>query len=156
MLMKTSEDGRRVRKRELTLREELKAATSETMFKSKRIASSRAGTSPTSSSPEISPRSARSAPYKRAPSVATTMPTASDGNSFNSSSGSLRSIRSLRNVTGRRINSRNNSDSDDMDGRSRTNGAQRQGATPSGRLERELSGLRRKLDSCMADTAARW
>ncbi|CAI5706422.1 hypothetical protein KXD40_006403 [Peronospora effusa] len=157
MLGKTSEEKRRVRKRELTLPEELKAATTtKTMLKSKRLMSSRAGTSPTSSSPEISPRSARSSPYQRAPSVATTTPTASDGNSFNSSSGSLRSIRSLRNVTGRRISSRNNSDSDNMDGGSRTNGAQRQGANPSGRLERELNGLRRKLDSCMADTAARW
>ncbi|KAE9020571.1 hypothetical protein PR001_g9840 [Phytophthora rubi] len=155
---------RRVRKREmgLTLPEEIKAAaasvtTSSRMYKSKRMGSSRAGTSPTSSSPEISPRSARAAPYKRAPSVATTTPTASDGNSFNSnsSSGSLRSMRSLRHVTGRRINSRNSSDSDNIDVSPRTSAGHVR-ATPTGRLERELSGLRRKLDSCMADAAARW
>ncbi|KAE8891487.1 hypothetical protein PF005_g20439 [Phytophthora fragariae] len=155
---------RRVRKREmgLTLPDEIKAAaasvtTSSRMYKSKRMGSSRAGTSPTSSSPEISPRSARAAPYKRAPSVATTTPTASDGNSFNSnsSSGSLRSMRSLRHVTGRRINSRNSSDSDNIDVSPRTSAGHVR-ATPTGRLERELSGLRRKLDSCMADAAARW
>ncbi|EGZ13882.1 hypothetical protein PHYSODRAFT_512004 [Phytophthora sojae] len=155
---------RRVRKREmgLTLPEEIKAAaanvtTSSRMYKSKRMGSSRAGTSPTSSSPEISPRSARSAPYKRAPSVATTTPTASDGNSFNSnsSSGSLRSMRSLRHVTGRRITSRNSSDSDNIDVSPRTSAGHLR-ASPTGRLERELSGLRRKLDSCMADAAARW
>ncbi|KAG7390223.1 hypothetical protein PHYPSEUDO_008361 [Phytophthora pseudosyringae] len=154
---------RRVRKRELTLPEEIKAVaanvtTSSRMYKSKRMGASRAGTSPTSSSPEISPRSARSAPYKRAPSVATTTPTTSDGHSFNSnisSSGSLRSMRSLRNVTGRRISSRNSSDSDDIDVSPRTSAGHLRGTNPTGRLERELSGLRRKLDSCMAD-AARW
>ncbi|CAH0481609.1 unnamed protein product [Peronospora belbahrii] len=151
------EKQRRVKKRELTLLDEMKAVTNGTMGTSKRIGSSRTGTSPTTSSPEISPRSARSAPYKRAPSVATTTPTASDGNSFNSSSsGSLRSMRSLRNVTGRRISSRSSSDSDNIDVSPRYNVAHRQGVNPTGRLERELSGLRRKLDSCMADTAARW
>lgn len=133
---------RRVRKREmgLTLPEEIKAAaanvtTSSRMYKSKRMGSSRAGTSPTSSSPEISPRSARSAPYKRAPSVATTTPTASDGNSFNSnsSSGSLRSMRSLRHVTGRRITSRNSSDSDNIDVSPRTSAGHLR-ASPTGRL----------------------
>jgi hypothetical protein len=157
--------ARRVRKRELTLPEEIKAAatsvtTSSRMYKSKRLGSSRAGTSPTSSSPEISPRSARSAPYKRPPSVATTTPTTSDGNSFNSNSssaGSLRSMRSLRNVTERRINSRSGSDSDHIDVSPRTSAGRRPaGHNPTGRLERELSGLRRKLDSCMADAAARW
>ncbi|GMF27160.1 unnamed protein product [Phytophthora lilii] len=155
---------RRVRKRDigLTLPEEIKAAaanvtTSGRTYKSKRLESSRTGTSPTSSSPEISPRSARSAPYKRPPSVATTTPTTSDGNSFNSSSnGSLRSMRSLRNVTGRRMSSRNSSDSDNIDVSPRTTTGLMRGTSPTGRLERELSGLRRKLDSCMADAAARW
>uniref|UniRef100_H3GI96 Uncharacterized protein n=1 Tax=Phytophthora ramorum TaxID=164328 RepID=H3GI96_PHYRM len=153
----------RIRKRELTLPEEIKGAAanvpSSRMYKSKRLGSSRAGTSPTSSSPEISPRSARSAPYKRPPSVATTAPTTSDGNSFNSngsSSGSLRSLRSLRNVTGRRVSSRENSDSDHIDVSPGTSAGRIRGANPTGRLERELSGLRRKLDSCMADAAARW
>ncbi|GMF53395.1 unnamed protein product [Phytophthora fragariaefolia] len=155
---------RRVRKREmgLTLPEEIKTAaatvtTSSRMYKSKRMGASRAGTSPTTSSPEISPRSVRSAPYKRPPSVATTTPTASDGHSFNSnsSSGSLRSIRSLRNVTGRRISSRNSSDSDNIDVSPRTSTG-RLRANPTGRLERELNGLRQKLDSCIADAAARW
>ncbi|EEY55770.1 uncharacterized protein PITG_09752 [Phytophthora infestans T30-4] len=143
-------DEQRRRKRELTLPEELKPAS--VTYKSKRMTSSRAGTSPTSSSPEISPRSARSAPYKRPLSVATTTPTTSDNNSFNSS-GSLRSLRSLRHVTGRRISSRSNSDSDNIDVSPRTN-ATRTSAT--GRLERELNGLRRKLDSCIADATKRW
>uniref|UniRef100_M4BJG9 Uncharacterized protein n=1 Tax=Hyaloperonospora arabidopsidis (strain Emoy2) TaxID=559515 RepID=M4BJG9_HYAAE len=153
---------RRVRKRELTLPEDIKVAaanvtTASRMYKSKRMGLSRAGTSPTSSSPEISPRSARSAPYRRPPSVATTTPTASDGNSFNSSNGSLRHMRSLRHVTGRRISSRSSSDSSDsVEISPRTDAARHRDVNPTGRLERELSGLRRKLDSCMADAAARW
>ncbi|KAG3140267.1 hypothetical protein PC128_g25229 [Phytophthora cactorum] len=154
--VKSVDAQQRRRKRELTLPEEIKAATanvtSSKMYKSKRMGSSRTGTSPTSSSPEISPRSARSAPYKRAPSVATTTPTTSDNNSFNSS-GSLRSMRSLRHVTGRRIGSRSSSDSDNIDVSPRTNAAR---TSPTERLERELSGLRRKLDSCIADATKRW
>ncbi|KAK1943852.1 hypothetical protein P3T76_005248 [Phytophthora citrophthora] len=146
---------RAMKKRELTLPEEIKSAaanvtTSSRMYKSKRLGSSRTGTSPTSSSPEISPRSARSAPYRRPPSVATTTPTTSDGNSFNSNNSG--SLRSLRHVTGRRISSRSNSDSDNIDVSPRTNTRR----SPTGRLERELNGLRQKLDSCMADAAARW
>ncbi|KAL3661890.1 hypothetical protein V7S43_013183 [Phytophthora oleae] len=146
-----------MRKRELTLPEEIKSAaanvtTSSRTYKSKRLGSSRTRTSPTSSSPEISPRSARSAPYRRAPSVATTTPTTSDGNSFNSNNSSG-SLRSLRHVTGRRISSRSSSDSDNIDVSPRTNARR---TNPTGRLERELNGLRRKLDSCMADAAARW
>ncbi|KAG1699083.1 hypothetical protein DVH05_014453 [Phytophthora capsici] len=145
---------RRMKKRELTLPEEIKSATanvttSNRMYKSKRLGSSRTGTSPTSSSPEISPRSARSAPYRRPPSVATTTPTTSDGNSFNSNNSG--SLRSLRHVTGRRITSRSSSDSDNIDVSPRTSARR----SPTGRLERELNGLRQKLDSCMAD-AARW
>ncbi|OWZ12085.1 hypothetical protein PHMEG_00014801 [Phytophthora megakarya] len=164
VVTETVKPERRMRKRELTLPEEIKATatnvtTSARTYKSKRLGASRTGTSPTSSSPEISPRAARlsSAPYKRPLSVATTTPTTSDGNSFNSnsSSGSLRSSRSLRNVTGRRITSRNNSDSDNIDVSPRTNAARPRG-NPTGRLERELNGLRRKLDSCIADAAARW
>uniref|UniRef100_A0AAV1UL24 Casein kinase II subunit beta n=1 Tax=Peronospora matthiolae TaxID=2874970 RepID=A0AAV1UL24_9STRA len=153
---------RRVRKRELTLPEEVKVAaanvtTASRMYKSKRMGSSRAGTSPTSSSPEMSPRLARSAPYRRPPSVATTTPTALDGNSFNSSNGSLRHMRSLRHVTGRRISSRSSSDSSDsVEISPRTDAARHRDVNPTGRLERELSGLRRKLDSCMADATARW
>ncbi|KAG7393164.1 hypothetical protein PHYBOEH_006180 [Phytophthora boehmeriae] len=152
---------RRVRKRELTLPEEIKAAaasvtTAERVYKSKRLSSSRANTSPTSSSPEISPRSA---PYKRPSSVATTAHTTSDHNSFNnnSSSGSLRSLRSMRNVTGRRISSRNSSsDSDNIDvSPRRTAGTMTGPNSTSGRLERELNGLRRKLDAFMPD-ASRW
>ncbi|ETP42791.1 hypothetical protein F442_10319 [Phytophthora nicotianae P10297] len=146
---KTTESAKPRRKRELTLPEEIKAAT--VTYKSKRMGASRTGTSPTSSSPEISPRSARSAPYKRPPSVATTTPTTSDNNSFNSS-GSLRSMRSLRHITGRRISSRSR-ESDDIDVSPRTNVAR---TNPTGRLERELNGLRRKLDSCIADATKRW
>ncbi|KAL7688468.1 hypothetical protein Plhal304r1_c019g0068681 [Plasmopara halstedii] len=151
----------RRRKRELTLPEEIKAAanvTTSKLYTSKKLGVSRIRTSPTSSSPEISPRSARMTPYQRPPSVATTTPTTSDGVSFNSNSsnGSLRSLRSLRNVTTRRRGNRNSSDSDSANDRSRINTEGEEKTSPTGRLERELNCLRRKLDSCIADAAARW
>ncbi|TDH70150.1 hypothetical protein CCR75_001618 [Bremia lactucae] len=139
----------RVKKRDLTLPNEIKSTESGALRrkKNKRLEISRSGTSPTSSSPDISPRSARVAPYKRHLSTRLDPPVSSP-----------RSFQRLQHVTTRShgSSSQNNSRNDSIDGMPRLQPGEGRLPTPTGRLQRELRGLRQKLDTCMAETTARW
>lgn len=153
------------------------AVSGDRLYKAKRGEHDSSPRSSSGSSPEVSPRTATttttstsSPTFKRAPSIATTSPTTSAGQmSSNSSHSSLHSVRSrvnregrIKNVTDRRgvtrrplspLSSANTSNSANAAlGRIATNTANtisNSNAIVSSRLERELSGLRRRMDACM-------
>lgn len=149
--------SRRVRKRELTM-PELVGEPSARFFKSKRLGEYQSSPSSGSSSPEdavLRTRTTTRSPlFKRAPSIATTSPTTTSSHS--SSVHSLherRRLPSTRTTAVPTTTSSHNSSFHDLHERRRLP-TTRTTAMPtttstSSRLERELSGLRRKLDACI-------